>query len=297
MTTTQIRCFLEAAKSLNFTYAASKLYISPSTLSKSILALEKELGLQLFIRDRRGIRLTPGGTLLCQRMTPFLDEMPNWIHQAQLANQGLNGTLRIGYLATQHINTDCAQHIAAFEEKYQNIHVSIQYENFNSLLGKLRANELDIAVSATFDVQQQYDLNYQEFVRVENHLVLPDSYTPKRSALLRMEQPALADFADETFLTVADSESSCITPLLLHSCAQAGFTPHLLPAPNFETLLLWLEMGRGIFALNKEHMIYSSNKIRVFSLPEFPPITLSIVWLKQTENPCVSLLVGELPKL
>ena len=138
-------------KSLNFTYAASKLYISPSTLSKSILALEKELGLQLFIRDRRGIRLTPGGTLLCQRMTPFLDEMPNWIHQAQLANQGLNGTLRIGYLATQHINTDCAQHIAAFEEKYQNIHVSIQYENFNSLLGKLRANELDIAVSATFE--------------------------------------------------------------------------------------------------------------------------------------------------
>ena len=99
MTTTQIRCFLEAAKSLNFTYAASKLYISPSTLSKSILALEKELELQLFIRDRRGIRLTPGGALLCQRMTPFLDEMPNWIHQAQLANQGLNGTLRIGYLA------------------------------------------------------------------------------------------------------------------------------------------------------------------------------------------------------
>ena len=214
-----------------------------------------------------------------------------------MANQGLNGTLRIGYLATQHINTDCAQHIAAFEEKYQNIHVSIQYENFNSLLGKLRANELDIAVSATFDVQQQYDLNYQEFVRVENHLVMPDSYTPKRSALLRMEQPVLADFADETFLTVTDSESCCITPLLLHSCAQAGFTPHLLPAPNFETLLLWLEMGRGIFALNKEHMIYSSNKIRVFPLPEFPPITLSIVWLKQTENPCVSLLVGELPTL
>mgnify|MGYP002603712106 FL=1 len=132
---------------------------------------------------------------------------------------------------------------------------------------------------------------------MENHLVMPDSYTPKRSALLRMEQPVLADFADETFLTVTDSESCCITPLLLHSCAQAGFTPHLLPAPNFETLLLWLEMGRGIFALNKEHMIYSSNKIRVFPLPEFPPITLSIVWLKQTENPCVSLLVGELPTL
>ena len=90
-------------KKLKLYLCRLKLYISPSTLSKSILALEKELELQLFIRDRRGIRLTPGGALLCQRMTPFLDEMPNWIHQAQLANQGLNGTLRIGYLATQHI--------------------------------------------------------------------------------------------------------------------------------------------------------------------------------------------------
>lgn len=297
MTTTQISCFLEAAKSLNFTYAASRLYISQSTLSKSISALEKELEIQLFFRDRRGLRLTPGGTLLYQWLSPIWEKAPQMLDRARLANQGLSGTLRIGYLATQHINTDCAQHIAVFEEKYKNIHVSIQYENFNNLLDKLRSGVLDIAISTTFDVQQRADLAYQEFVRVQNHLVMPGAYTPKRLELKTMEKPTLADFADETFLTVADSESNCITPLLLHSCAQAGFTPQLLPAPNFETLLLWLEMGRGIFALNEEHMIYTSDKIRVFSLPEFPPITLSIVWLKQTENPCVSLLVGELPKL
>lgn len=297
MTTTQISCFLEAAKSLNFTYAASKLYISQSTLSKSISALEKELDVQLFFRDRRGLRLTPGGTLLYRWLSPIWETAPQQLDRARMANQGLNGTLRIGHLTTQHINTDCAQHIAVFEEKYKNIHVSMQYENFNNLLDKLRSGELDIAISTTFDVQQQADLAYQEFVRVQNHLVMPDAYTPKNLKLKGAKTPALSDFSDETFLTVADSESNCITPLLLHSCAQAGFTPHLLPAPNFETLLLWLEMGRGVFALNEEHMIYTSDKIRVFSLPEFPPITLSIVWLKQTENPCVSLLVGELPKL
>ena len=297
MTSTQISCFLEAAKSLNFTYAASKLYISPSTLSKSILSLEKELEIQLFIRDRRGIRLTPGGALLYQRLAPVFDDLSQWIGQARMANQGMNGRMKIGYLATQHINSDCARHIAAFEEKYKNIHVTMQYENFNNLLDKLRSGELDIAISTTFDVQQQPDLAYQEFIRVTNQLVMPDAYQPVRQALRQMEHPTLADFADETFLTVDENESLYITPLLRHSCSQAGFIPHLLPAPNFETLLLWLELGRGIFALNEEHMIYSSNKIRVFSLPEFPPITLSVVWMKQTENPCVSLLVGELPRL
>lgn len=297
MTSVQINCFLEAAKSLNFTYAASRLYISQSTLSKSILALEKELNVQLFFRERRGIRLTPGGTLLYQKLTPFMEALPQWITQAQMANQGLSGMLRIGYLSTQHINGDFAKHIAEFEEKYNNIHVTVQYENFNALLSKLRLGELDMVISTTFDVESQPDLAWQEFSMVENMLIVPDSYVPKNSAIKEKEHLELREFAEETFLTVEDTESVAITPLLRHSCAQAGFQPNLLAAPDFDTLALWLEMGRGIFALNREHMIYSKDHIRSVSLPEFPPITLSATWLATTDNPCVSLLVGELPKL
>lgn len=297
MTSVQINCFLEAAKSLNFTYAASRLYISQSTLSKSILALEKELNVQLFFRERRGIRLTPGGALLYQKLTPFMEALPQWITQAQMANQGLSGMLRIGYLSTQHINGDFAKHIAEFEEKYNNIHVTVQYENFNALLSKLRLGELDMVISTTFDVESQPDLAWQEFSMVENMLIVPDSYVPKNSAIKEKEHLELREFAEETFLTVEDTESVAITPLLRHSCAQAGFQPNLLAAPDFDTLALWLEMGRGIFALNREHMIYSKDHIRSVSLPEFPPITLSATWLATTDNPCVSLLVGELPKL
>ena len=48
MNSMQINCFLEAARSLNFTFAASTLYITQSTLSKNIIALEQELDVQLF---------------------------------------------------------------------------------------------------------------------------------------------------------------------------------------------------------------------------------------------------------
>ena len=61
MTGTQLRCFLAAAKYLNFTTAAAALYLTQPTLSKNIAALEQELGLALFYRARRGLRLTPGG--------------------------------------------------------------------------------------------------------------------------------------------------------------------------------------------------------------------------------------------
>lgn len=297
MTSMQINCFLEAARSLNFTFAASTLYITQSTLSKNIIALEHELDVQLFFRDRRGIRLTPGGSLLYQQFNKLSGLLPQWVQQAQLANQGLRGTLKVGHLSIQHINAGCAAHIAAFEQKYQNIHISIQYENFKSLMDKLRHGEIDLAISTTFEVEQEPDLAYQEIVRVKNLLVVPDAYPLKRPELRDAASPALADFAQETFLTLSGQESSYITPLILHSCAQAGFVPHLLEAPDFETLLLWLELGRGLFALNEENMIYRSGRVRMLELPEFPPITMSAAWLKQSDNPCVSLLVGELPKL
>ena len=61
MTIHQIECFLEAAKTLNFTEAASRLYISQQGLSRQIASLEKELELRLFDRTTRDVRLTRSG--------------------------------------------------------------------------------------------------------------------------------------------------------------------------------------------------------------------------------------------
>lgn len=46
-------------KTKNITHASEELYISQSTLSKRIQAIEKELGVQLLIRSRQGIHFTP----------------------------------------------------------------------------------------------------------------------------------------------------------------------------------------------------------------------------------------------
>jgi Transcriptional regulator len=53
MNTLQIKYFLTAARCLNFTEAAKQLYISQPALSQQILALEKELNMQLFIRAKK----------------------------------------------------------------------------------------------------------------------------------------------------------------------------------------------------------------------------------------------------
>ena len=55
----QMKYFITAAKCLNFTKAADKLFITQPALSRQIASMEAELNMQLFIRNNRSVRLTP----------------------------------------------------------------------------------------------------------------------------------------------------------------------------------------------------------------------------------------------
>ena len=64
MTFNQINYFLNVAKHLSFTKAASSLFITQSTLSRSIASLEDELGVVLLKRDFHNLSLTPARAVL-----------------------------------------------------------------------------------------------------------------------------------------------------------------------------------------------------------------------------------------
>ncbi|PVY42884.1 LysR family transcriptional regulator [Pontibacter virosus] len=93
----QIKYFLALARELHFWNTAERMFITQSALSRQIKALENELGVLLFERNKRSVKLTEAGAFLRDQWTPLLDEI-NRVHlQARKIHEGAFGTVRIGY--------------------------------------------------------------------------------------------------------------------------------------------------------------------------------------------------------
>ncbi|GHE29210.1 LysR family transcriptional regulator [Streptomyces hydrogenans] len=91
-----LRYFLAVAEELHFTRAAEKLYVSQPALSKQIRALERQLGIPLFDRDRQGVRLTEAGTALLPHARAVLAAWDEAEGAVRAARGEANGTLVVG---------------------------------------------------------------------------------------------------------------------------------------------------------------------------------------------------------
>ena len=75
----QLKCFISVARTLNFSEAARRNYVSQSTVSRYIIDLEKEFGVQLFIRSHRDVLLTNEGKTLL----PYAIEIVETLNKAK----------------------------------------------------------------------------------------------------------------------------------------------------------------------------------------------------------------------
>lgn len=291
MNFSQIRCFLAAADCLSFTRAADRLYLSQPVLSRQIAAMEEELEMQLFVREKKSVRLTAAGQVLAEGLGRLAADYQSLLEKANAIHSGFEGSLNVGMAEGQLICPPYSDALQSFHEKYPDIMVNLSKHSLAELLSKLETGELDVAFGATFNVKDEEKFEYQKVSKTKNYLVVPANHPNVDKANL-----SLADFVDDTYLSLSESESQFI----MRAASQriSGMVSRkTLVAPDIGTLALWLEAGYGIFTLNGNHALRNNPNLRFLDMPELGETTEIIMWKRGTKNPTVEMFREQFPEI
>lgn len=141
----QIQCFVAAAETLNFTTAAERMYLSQPSLSRHIQNLEDELGLQLFIRDRKHVTLTPSGLHLLPVAREICAASARFLVSAKNLLEGDRGFLKVGYQGSARVVLSPI--LDRFFKHYPNVQVSVEELGARQLIQHLSTGGLDLGIA------------------------------------------------------------------------------------------------------------------------------------------------------
>ena len=161
----QLRYFVKAAETLNFSEAAKAMCVTQSTLSQQIRQLEQELDTQLFQRNSHAVRLTEVGEhllLFAKQTIRDAETCLDCVHDLQ---EVTTGTLNIG--VTYTFSPILTETLFTFMKKYPGVTLNIFYKPMDELMQMLTRHEVDFVLAFKPSVRRE---EIESHVLFNNHL-------------------------------------------------------------------------------------------------------------------------------
>lgn len=206
-----LRYFYEVAKIEHVTRAAENLHIAQPALTKSIKALEEELGVKLFYKVGRGVKLSEYGVFLKEKIEPIIRELDTLPLTVEKLVDMTENTISLNVLAASTITTDI---IIKFKKKHPNVIFKMtQKEN------ETNADIIVVTNNAAPD----------NLIKVKKRGIIEEKVliaVPSDSPLALNDEVDLKDLRYSDFITLSGSRR--FRPLCDAYCAYAGFKPQVV---------------------------------------------------------------------
>lgn len=283
----QIKYFLKAAQRLNFSEAAKELFITQPALSQQITAIEKELNMQLFIRDKNRLRLTPAATVLMQELPEHTRKFQEIVAKARIVNDGHNAFLKLGVLEGQTLSPNFRAAFHSFCKAYPNVHIELSMASFLGLKKQLDQKKLDVAFTLNFDVKNS---DSYLWIRTDENrcAIFSEKDYPLKAKTIR----SWKDLKDENLILVDGEDSAIVQTLVLEDCKQAGFIPKFLLAPSLNDQMLWVDAGLGVGVSNTDCYMYANPNLRCLKVMPSKGNHFVLAWHRQNINSAIALFTN-----
>lgn len=175
----QIECFLMVAKLGNLSRAAEEMFLTQPTLTARLKALEEDVGDQLFLRTKGGMKLTGAGEALVPYAERCIESVENGKQHLKELREGTAGHLKIGALPRVSTYT-LPTLLGRFTEEYPGVLVSVRTGHSTDILDMVLREEVQIGLSRPLEHPDiESTLLYEEdlvlVVNPEHHFTSEES--------------------------------------------------------------------------------------------------------------------------
>lgn len=295
MTIHQIECFLEAARTLNFTEAAGRLYISQQGLSRQISSLEKELEIRLFERTTREVKLTRAGEILMWKWQSIPGMIQESVHLARDDNEREKNRIHVAVQQMNGLMDVVGRILASYVDQRPGGEFELrEYADIKELT-EGSAPDLTIVMNIAIDFGKFQD----RFGWTEIH-EFPLYYVfSKKNPLALVQELNQDSLKEQTLLCVFKNNMGITGMKILDFLGDAGYLPPKIRYfDNSDSLELALNAGEGIHIGYKEFYHDFGDRLAMYPLPNREDQAFAkvmAVWKSENEDrlrPLVDYLKG-----
>ncbi|MCR8492668.1 LysR family transcriptional regulator [Brucella anthropi] len=276
---------LAVAEHLNFRHAANALGVAQSSVSARVKALEEDLGILLFERHARGVRLTEAGRHFVEQVTTGIDQLDHAVRTAGMVARGEHGSLRIGIHALIP-GSFVANLLERYREQHPGIEVEIAESTARDSVMQLRADRLDVTFVAG---SPEFSDCHSRRIWSERLLAA----LPSRHPLAEGAGVTWANLADDTFIVRHGGTGPQVHDHIVMRLAGRGANLSIL---RFDvergTLLSMVAQDYGVTILGEATSpMHAPGVIFLPILDEPEPLAFSAIWSPHNRSPALRSLL------
>ena len=280
----ELEAFLAVADELHFGRAAERLLVSPSRISQLVRQLEGRIGVALFERTTRQVKLTAIGTQLATDLRKAYADLTGAVGAARAAAQGLEGTVRVGYLT--HCEDDAfIRLVAMFRSAFPSCQVTMIDITGTELHDALRSGQIDVELGRFY--QEPPDDLRQGPVMSREDWVLG---VARDHPLVACDEVSVEELAVYPIFGIPDALTG-----RLHNPLYPATTPRGLPityrgiARTLAEVLAMVARQQNVFPTSVSFPKYYGHPGVVFMpLSGWPQGTRTLLWRAQGNNVLIS---------
>jgi len=283
----RMKYFAAVAETLNFRMAARRLEVSQSSVSRQIVLLEQELGVQLFDRTNKSVTLTEEGTALLPYALDILGSVESAQFLMKRLKDGSQGQVAISAVSTcSAVLTDC---MGIFFERYPHVVVDVTLNNGKDQVAAMTGSKYDFHFAHVDMLPANDSLDW--VVTNKERMVL---VVPKGHRLTTMGSLDFKNLADERFIISFEPGRPLLHNQILDICRAHGYEPHIINRyDKVESVLLAVNAGLGISIMPEAlPKIFFPNSLDIIPIEDMDTDRQYIAaWPKNMVNPSAKLFL------